>query len=285
MNPCNNSVFTDAMPEGYEVRPADGDKNVMVIGGGPAGMEAARVAAERGYAVTLYEKNGLGGLLDFAEMVKGKHESLGRLRNYLSRMLEVEGVNVVTGQEVDAAFVREQSPDVVIVATGGVRPELAAAGTAATPVIGVTDFLASEIGERVAVLGFNAQATDTAHYLIAQGKKVTVIAPEPAEAFGTGQAMMLNAFVKPAFFAAGGRLMPECTLKSVGDGEIVVTNSFGMDVTLACDCVVDASTMSPNTALADELSGEFDVHVIGDAAEPLSIQNAITAGNLTARNC
>ena len=278
-------MFTDAMPEGYEVRPADGDKNVMVIGGGPAGMEAARVAAERGYAVTLYEKNGLGGLLDFAEMVKGKHESLGRLRNYLSRMLEVEGVNVVTGQEVDAAFVREQSPDVVIVATGGVRPELAAAGTAATPVIGVTDFLASEVGERVAVLGFNAQATDTAHYLIAQGKKVTVIAPEPAEAFGTGQAMMLNAFVKPAFFAAGGRLMPECTLKSVGDGEIVVANSFGMDVALACDCVVDASTMSPNTALADELSGEFDVHVIGDAAEPLSIQNAITTGNLTARNC
>ena len=108
---------------------------------------------------------------------------------------------------------------------------------------------------------------------------------EPAEAFGTGQAMMLNAFVKPAFFAAGGRLMPECTLKSVGDGEIVVANSFGMDVALACDCVVDASTMSPNTALADELSGEFDVHVIGDAAEPLSIQNAITTGNLTARNC
>ena len=103
---------------------------------------------------------------------------------------------------MDAAFVREQSPDVVIVATGGVRPELAAAGTAATPVIGVTDFLASEIGERVAVLGFNAQATDTAHYLIAQGKKVTVIAPEAAEAFGAGQSMMLNAFVKPAFFAA-----------------------------------------------------------------------------------
>lgn len=183
-------------------------------------------------------------------MVKGKHESLGRLRNYLSHMLEVEGVNVVTGQEVDAAFVREQSPDVVIVATGGVRPELAAAGSSATPVIGVTDFLASEIGDHVAVLGFNAQATDTAHYLIAQGKKVTVIAPEPAEAFGTGQSMMLNAFVKPAFFAAGGRLMPECTLKSVGDGEIVVTNGFGMDITLACDCVVDASTMSPNTALA-----------------------------------
>ena len=72
---------------------------------------------------------------------------------------------------------------------------------------------------------------------------------------------------------------------SVPQGVIGLFTRFGMDVTLACDCVVDASTMSPNTALADELSGEFDVHVIGDAAEPLSIQNAITAGNLTARNC
>ena len=135
------------------------------------------------------------------------------------------------------------------------------------------------------IVGGGTVALRKAEKLLPYGAEVTVIAPEPAEAFGTGQAMMLNAFVKPAFFAAGGRLMPECTLKSVGDGEIVVANSFGMDVALACDCVVDASTMSPNTALADELSGEFDVHVIGDAAEPLSIQNAITTGNLTARNC
>lgn len=118
VNPCNNSVFTDAMPEGYEVRPADGDKNVMVIGGGPAGMEAARVAAERGYAVTLYEKNGLGGLLDFAEMVKGKHESLGRLRNYLSRIAEVEGVNVVTGQKWTRPSCVSRAPMWIIVATG-----------------------------------------------------------------------------------------------------------------------------------------------------------------------
>ena len=285
VNPCNGSVYTDAMPEGYEVKPGDGQKNVMVVGGGPAGMEAARVCAERGYSVTLYEKNGLGGLLDFAEMVKGKHENLGRLKNYLSHMLEVRGVNVVEGQEVDASFVREQGPDVVIVATGGKRPELAAAGTDATPVVSVTDFLTQDIGENVVILGFNAQAVDTAHYLIAQGKKVAVVSPEPAEAFGTGQSSMLNQFVRPAFFAAGGRMYPECTLKSVGDGSVVLTRSFGLDVTVPADCVIDASTMEPNTALADELQGACDVYTIGDAAEPLSIQNAITTGNLTARNC
>lgn len=284
VNPCNGSVYTDAMPEGYDVKPGDGEKNVMVVGGGPAGMEAARVCAERGYSVTLYEKSALGGLMGFADMVKGKHENLARLTAYLSRMLEVEGVNVVMGQEVDAAFVREQKPDVVIVATGAKYPELAAAGTDATPVIPVTDCM-EEMGENVTVLGFNARAVDVAHYLTAQGKKVTIACEQPETAFGTGQSAMLNAFVKPAFAAAGGRILPECTLKSVGDGEVVFTNSFGLDLNVACDCVVDASDMLPDTSLADELSGEFDVYSIGDCATPLSIQNAITTGNLTARNC
>ncbi|MFR0708339.1 MAG: FAD-dependent oxidoreductase, partial [Eggerthella lenta] len=122
---------------------------VMVIGGGPAGMEAARVCAECGYDVSLCEKSALGGLLDFAEMVKGKHESLSRLKNYLSHVLEVEGVNVVTGKEVDAAFAHEEKPDVVIVSTGSKRPGLAASGSSATPVIGVTDSLSAEIGNKV----------------------------------------------------------------------------------------------------------------------------------------
>ena len=149
VNPTSAMGFIEAMPEGFEVPACDGSKKVMVIGGGPAGMEAARVCAECGYDVSLCEKSALGGLLDFAEMVKGKHESLSRLKNYLSHVLEVEGVNVVTGKEVDAAFAHEEKPDVVIVSTGSKRPGLAASGSSATPVIGVTDSLSAEIGNKV----------------------------------------------------------------------------------------------------------------------------------------
>lgn len=97
-----------------------------IIGGGPAAWRLLACAPSAGYdAVRLCEKSALGGLLDFAEMVKGKHESLSRLKNYLSHVLEVEGVNVVTGKEVDAAFAHEEKPDVVIVSTGSRRPGLA----------------------------------------------------------------------------------------------------------------------------------------------------------------
>ena len=286
VNPTSAMGFIEAMPEGFEVPACDGSKKVMVIGGGPAGMEAARVCAECGYDVSLCEKSALGGLLDFAEMVKGKHESLSRLKNYLSHVLEVEGVNVVTGKEVDAAFAHEEKPDVVIVSTGSKRPGLAASGSSATPVIGVTDSLSAEIGNNVvAVLGFNAQTVDTAHYLTAQGKKVTIVSDEPEEAFGTGQSMMLDKFVEPVFLAAGGSVRSESKLKSVGDGEVVLTTSFGVDITAPCYCVVDASNMVAGTSLADELSGDFDVVAVGDCPTPLSIQNAITTANLAARHC
>ena len=137
----------------------------------------------------------------------------------------------------------------------------------------------------VAVLGFNAQTVDTAHYLTAQGKKVTIVSDEPEEAFGTGQSMMLDKFVEPVFLAAGGSVRSESKLKSVGDGEVVLTTSFGVDITAPCYCVVDASNMVAGTSLADELSGDFDVVAVGDCPTPLNIQNAITPANLAARHC
>ena len=86
VNACTQRAFRDDMPEGFDLPPVGTVKNVMVVGGGPAGMEAARIAALRGHNVTLYEKSGaVGGLLDFASTVKGPHENLSDLRSYLAR--------------------------------------------------------------------------------------------------------------------------------------------------------------------------------------------------------
>lgn len=285
VNACKARAYTEAMPEGYEPPAADGAKKVMVVGGGPAGMEAARVAAERGYEVSLYEKSGsLGGLLTFAELVKGRHENLGLLRDWMARAVEAAGVSVVTGTEVTADVVSSEAPDVVIVACGGTRPGAVAAGTGATPVIGINDFMATELGENIVVAGFNAQAYDVAQYLLAQGKNVTMVAADPIEGLGKGQSTKMLAFTTPGFFAAGGRALAESTIEAVGDGTVTVRTGTDVALELPCDAVVDASDMVPNTALADSLSGA-NVVTVGDCADPWDIQAAIATANLAARAC
>lgn len=286
VNPCKARVFGEQMPEGYEPPAADGQKNVMVVGAGPAGLEAARVAAERGYTVSLYEaKDSVGGLLTFAEAVKGGHENLGQYRSYLSHAAELAGVTVTTGQEVTADFVREQSPDVVIVAVGGARQELGVEGTESTPVVSVEDFVHQELGENVVVAGFNAQALDSALYLLAHGKSVTMVADDDIANLGKGQSDKMLSFVLPALYAVGCRVIPNATIDAIADGEIFITDGMGFERTIACNAVVNAIDMAPNTSLADELEGEFDVYAVGDCADPWDIQAAVATGNLAARAC
>ena len=283
VNACTQRAFRDDMPEGFDLPPVGTVKNVMVVGGGPAGMEAARIAALRGHNVTLYEKNGaVGGLLDFASTVKGPHENLGDLRSYLERQLEVAGVDVVTGTEVDASFIADQKPDAAIIAVGGLRDTLGLSETAGTKVIPLPDFLTAEIGDEVTIAGSNAQAVDAVLYLMAQGKHVTMVTPDSMDQFDKGQSNWVKTFVKPMLLARGMRVWPHAEIVSVGDGEVTIAGETGAEITLSCDAVIEAMDMLPNPSLGEETSG-IEVHVVGDAAKPWNIAEAIAAGNLAAR--
>ncbi len=289
VNATRMRAFTDAMPAGPALPELEGDpKNVMVVGGGPAGMEAARVAALRGHTVTLYEKAGyLGGTLPFAAAVKGPHENIADLNSYLQRQQEVCGVQVVCGQEVTADFVREQAPDVVIVATGGVRQSSGLTGTDATPVISIEDILTAQIGDNVTIVGGNAQAVDAAFYLIAAGKHVTIVMDKPLATLDSGQSAHVKEVVLPMLYVKGTQVWPNASVASVGQGEVVISGEAGCDITVACDTVIEALDLAANTALTDELSGEFECVVVGDAlvdeAKPHNIAEAIATGNLAAR--
>lgn len=284
VNATTQRAYREAMPEGPTPLPADGEKKVMVVGGGPAGLEAARIAAERGYDVTLYEKNSyLGGLLIFANAIKGPHENLADLLAYLKRQQELKGVKVITGQEIDAEFIKSEAPDVVILAVGGLRDSLGFASTAGTKVMSIADVVnADKVGDEVTIVGGNCQAVDMAQYLNAHGKHVTIVSPEGKDKLDKGQSSWVKTFTIPMLYTRGTRLWPNAEIVEVGDGTITIHGETGADMTIACDTVIEAMDMLPNTSLAEGLDG-IEVYCVGDCAKPWNIAEAIASGNLTAR--
>ena len=283
VNAAHMRAHKEAMPEGRIPNKTENPKKVMVIGGGPSGMEAARIAAQAGHDVTLYEKNGyLGGLLIFANAIKGPHENLDNLRKYLIRQLEVKGVNVVTGKEVDTAFIQSEAPDVVILAAGGKRDTLGLESTTGTNVVAMDDLMSAEIGQNVVIVGGNAQAVDTAMYLLAKGKNVQIVTPEDSTLLGKGHSNWVKTFEVPAITAKGARIWQNATVKSVGDGEVVIDGGYAVDQTIACDTVIEAMDMLPNKDVLDGLSG-IETYAVGDCEHPFNIAEAINNANLVAR--
>jgi 2,4-dienoyl-CoA reductase-like NADH-dependent reductase (Old Yellow Enzyme family)/thioredoxin reductase len=279
---ADGSKLVNSMPEGPEPLPAATPKKVMVIGGGPAGMEAARVAAERGHTVTLYEKGStLGGLLTFADVIKGSHENLGALIAYLSKQLELKGVTVVTDTEVTADTISSEAPEAVILASGGLRDTLGLADTTSTKIVSMDNFITSEIGENVVIVGYDKQAVDIAQYLQAQGKRLHILTQKPLDYLDYGQSAEVRKYTTPMIFALGGHVWPEAEITAVGEGEITFTTDAGIATTVACDTIIEAMDMLPNTSLVDGLG--IEAYVAGDCMNPYNIANAITSGNFCAR--
>ena len=280
---CTVNPLT-GMEKEYALTPADRSKTVLVIGGGPGGMEAAAVAASRGCQVTLWESaERLGGKLNLASVPEFKRD-IRPLTEYLSREIEKAGVAVELGREATAELVAQLNPDVVIVATGSVPRLPDIPGVEAGNVFSMVDLFQEERdpGDDVIVAGGGLCGCETAAYLAGRGKKVTIV-EMAGELMPEGVNINTMMGIRALLAQRGVEVLTGARLMKVNEASAVVEVN-GEAQELAADSVVAATGFAADPTLRDALEGKVpEVVAIGDCSKPRNILGAIWDGFHAAR--
>ncbi len=262
-----------------ELKPAPKAKRVLVAGGGPAGLEAARVAALRGHRVVLYEKEQqLGGQFRLASIPPWKQEIIPYL-NYLHRQVEKAGVEVVLGQAVTASVVEEMKPDAVVVATGG-RPQIPdIPGIDAQNVVTAHDILAGRavVGQKVLIAGGGMVGCEAADFLAEYGKDITIV--EMLSELASDVPMGARQLLLQRLEAERVQAITSATIKRITADGVVVERQGREEAIGGMDSIVLALGIASAGELAEEIGDKVsEVHLIGDAKTPGRALEAIAAG-------
>ena len=273
---------------GYEnsrsIQPAAQKKKVAVLGGGPAGLEAARVAALRGHDVTLFEKTtSLGGQLNIA-CVPPRKEEMRRAAQDLIRAVCNAGVHLCMGQTRTAEQLKEAGFEAVINAVGAHSAAPRIPGIGGVNVADAWKVLAGEqqVYGTVAVIGGGMVGCETAEYLAARGCKVSVI--EMMDKIAAGESTTILPTLLENYKTYGVEQYPSHKVKEFRMDAVVCENKDGAEVTIPCDYIVLAMGARSNEFDAAALeAANIPVYSIGDAAgKAADISNAIRTGYDTA---
>lgn len=263
--------------EEYQIKPAPQVKRVLVIGGGPAGMEAARVAALRGHKIVLCEKSDrLGGQLNLAALAPHRQE-MADIVTYLTTQLKKAGVDVRLNTEATSDLPSSLSPDAIVVATGA-TPRLPDGSKGISSPVTAQQVLAGQakIGARVVIWGGDEIGAQTAEYLALAGHRITIL--EESRRLAKDMASFDKHRIKSRLSALGVRFLLGTTLDRVVDGEVTVATPQGIE-TLEADSVVVSLGVVPSQGLYDSLKLRFsEVYAVGDCAIPRKAMHAINEG-------
>ena len=273
---------------GYEntrsIQPAAQKKKIAVLGGGPAGLEAARVAALRGHDVTLFEKTTtLGGQLNIA-CVPPRKEEMRRAAQDLIHAVCNAGVHLCMGQTRTAEQLKDAGFEAVINAVGAHSAAPRIPGSDSVNVADAWKVLAGEqqVYGTVAVIGGGMVGCETAEYLAARGCKVSVI--EMMDKIAAGESSTILPTLLENYKTYGVEQYPSHKVKEFRMDAVVCENKDGAEVTIPCDYIVLAMGARSNEFDAAALeAASIPVYSIGDAAgKAADISNAIRTGYDTA---
>ena len=273
---------------GYEntrsIQPAAQKKKIAVLGGGPAGLEAARVAALRGHDVTLFEKTTtLGGQLNIA-CVPPRKEEMRRAAQDLIHAVCNAGVHLCMGQTRTAEQLKDAGFEAVINAVGAHSAAPRIPGIDSVNVADAWKVLAGEqqVYGTVAVIGGGMVGCETAEYLAARGCKVSVI--EMMDKIAAGESTTILPTLLENYKTYGVEQYPSHKVKEFRMDAVVCENKDGAEVNIPCDYIVLAMGARSNEFDAAALeAASIPVYSIGDAAgKAADISNAIRTGYDTA---
>ena len=286
---CREDVMVDFSPMSCTVNPIVGKemefqaklprvtkkKKVLVLGGGPGGMQAAIIAAQKGHIVTIWEKsNALGGQLKLATIPPNKQD-IGNILTYLKLQVTKSGVKVVLNKKATPEGVAEFAPDAVIVAVGSTPfvPDIPGIGGA--NVVNCREALAGEkkVGKNIVVIGAGQVGCETCFFLAEKGANVTLTFPEPAIDI---KFWMFKKYFQDKLKEYNVKIYPQVQYRKITRNGVELTTREGEEISLKADNIVLAAGSTPDKALAESLKGKYlDFAEIGDCVKPRKIREAI----------
>ena len=252
----------------FDLRKTEQPRKVLVVGGGPAGLEAARTAANRGHSVVLCEKTGeLGGNFRMACAADFKAEMKSYLRWSIRTVEEHPGIEVRMDTEADEALVKEVAPDAIVVAAGAVPivPTSTASGTDRVAWSGDVELGKAQVGNKVVVAGAGLTGMELAVALSRKGRQVTIIDMVPEDQVGAGANAINLICIKQLLKEADVTFHCGVRLEDVTEEGAILAEQDGSRTVLPCDTLVLSLGFRPNAKAMNTFRDlAEDVYFVGD---------------------